>query len=243
MTEFNKSNWSRAEFTRQYRDNADIYIVERKRLLEIMGSFYRYFIVNKKNNDILDLGCGDGIITHKLLEIDKLMSATLIDGSEDMLNKAKERLKGFNNVHYIQASFQEVLDKDMLRGDFDFIVSSLAIHHLTMDEKKEFFKKIYSHLHPGGCFMNIDVMLAPTEAIEQWYMQLWKEWINERKTILGIKDNVFDDIMRRYKVLEENRPDTLDDQLNALREIGFKDVDCCYKYGIFAVYGGRKQEE
>jgi len=31
--------------------------------------------------------------------------------------------------------FQEILERDILDDDFDFIVSSLAIHHLSMDEK------------------------------------------------------------------------------------------------------------
>ena len=84
MTEFNKSNWSRAEFAQEYRENADIYIVERRRLLEILKSFYRHFLANKERKNILDLGCGDGIITHKLLEIDESMVATLIDGSEEI---------------------------------------------------------------------------------------------------------------------------------------------------------------
>ena len=64
MTEFNKSQWAKAEFTQEYRDNADVYVVERRRLLEILKSFYRHFIGNKTENKILDLGCGDGIVIH-----------------------------------------------------------------------------------------------------------------------------------------------------------------------------------
>jgi tRNA (cmo5U34)-methyltransferase len=36
-----------------------------------------------------------------------------------------------------------------------------------------------------------------------------------------------------------NKPDTLEDQLEALSETGFRDVDCYYKNGIFAVFGGK----
>ncbi|MBI3354997.1 MAG: methyltransferase domain-containing protein, partial [Nitrospirae bacterium] len=106
MTEFNKSKWANAEFTQEYRDNADVYIVERRRLLEIMKSFYSYFLGNKGYNTVLDLGCGDGIITQELLTVDKSLSATLFDGSADMLNKARERLKEVKNIQYIHASFQ-----------------------------------------------------------------------------------------------------------------------------------------
>ncbi len=239
MTEFNKTNWARPEFSQQYRDNADIYIVERRRMIDIMKSFYRHHMLNKKQV-VLDLGCGDGILTHNLLEIDNTISATLIDPSEDMLSRAKERLHGSGNISFIRTSFQDILKHDVLQHDFDFIVSSLAIHHLTIEEKKALFRMIYAHLHPGGYFMNIDVTLAPTVDLEEWYMKLWHEWMDERKAALGLERDLFDDITKRYKALQENKPDTLDDQLNALKEIGFREVDCFYKYGIFAVFGGKK---
>ncbi len=240
MTEFNKAKWANAEFSQEYRDNADIYVVERRRLLEILKSFYRHFLSGKKQKNILDLGCGDGIITKELFKVDNSISATLVDGSEDMLNSAKESLKGIKNINYIPASFQEILEKDILHQNFDFIVSSLSIHHLTMNEKTSLFKEVYDHLHPKGYFLNIDVVLSSDENLEKWYLLLWKEWIDERKKLSGIEGGCFDDIINRYKNDKDNKPNTLEDQINALKKIGFKDVDCFYKYGVFTMYGGRK---
>jgi hypothetical protein len=74
------------------------------------------------------------------------VSATLLDGSSGMLDAAKIRLKDFKNVVYVQAGFQELLRKEVLHKNYDFIASSLAIHHLTMKEKKALFRKIYQHL-------------------------------------------------------------------------------------------------
>jgi tRNA (cmo5U34)-methyltransferase len=88
--------------------------------------------------------------------------------------------------------------------------------------------------------VNIDCVLAPSETLEQLYLSIWKEWIDEKKKSLGINGNYFDDIIRRYKDNKDNKPDTLEDQLNALKATGFKEVDCYYKYGIFAMFGGRK---
>jgi tRNA (cmo5U34)-methyltransferase len=240
MTEFDKTQWAKPEFTQEYRDSADVYIVERKRLLEILKSFYKNFIGNKPESNILDIGCGDGIVIYELLKIDHSIRGTLIDGSEDMLNKAKDRLKDFVNLHFIQGSFQEILNKNTTLQSYDFIVSSLAIHHLTMAEKTALFRTIYSHLNVNGYFLNIDVILAPSDALEQWYLLLWKQWIDERKSFLGVEDNNYDDIIGRYKDNTDNKPDTLDAQIKALQTIGFKDVDCFYKYGIFTMYGGKK---
>ncbi|MFC1885303.1 class I SAM-dependent methyltransferase [Thermodesulfobacteriota bacterium] len=240
MTKFDKSQWTKPEFAQEYRDSSDVYIVERKRLLEILKSFYKQFISNKPNRNILDLGCGDGIVIYELLKIDNSIEATLIDGSEDMLNKARERLKDLGNQHFIRASFQELMNKNTALQGYDFIVSSLAIHHLTMEEKTALFKTIYSHLNVDGFFLNIDVVLAPSDALERWYLLLWKQWIDERKSFLELEDGHYDDIIKRYKDNTDNKPDILAAQLNALQAIGFKNVDCFYKYGIFSMYGGNK---
>ncbi|MGD0282509.1 MAG: class I SAM-dependent methyltransferase [Dissulfurispiraceae bacterium] len=81
MTEFKKSRWAKPEFTEGYRDGADVFIVERNRMLEIVKSFYEHFGGNKPNSNVLDLGCGDGIVMYQLLKLDNLIEATLIDGS------------------------------------------------------------------------------------------------------------------------------------------------------------------
>ncbi|MGO9613512.1 MAG: class I SAM-dependent methyltransferase [Dissulfurispiraceae bacterium] len=240
MTDFSESNWANANFSKDYRDNADIYIVERKRQFDILRSFYKYFLQKNRHKTILDLGCGDGIVIHELLKVEESISATLVDGSEDMLCKARERLAAFDNMHFIRASFQEILVKDMLPHKYDFIVSSQAIHHLTAEERVSLFGKIHSHLHDDGYFINIDVVLAPTDVLEQWYLHLWKEWIDQRKAASGIKGNYLADITQRYKNNKDNKPDTLDAQIAAMKSIGFKDVDCFYKYGIFSIYGGGK---
>ena len=240
MTEFDRTRWAEKGFGEQYLETADIRVVERKRLLAILKSFYRHFLVDKQQCRVLDLGCGDGVLTNELFSIDGSLSATLVDGSEDMLNKAKERLAGFKNIHFIKASFQELLHPDIQLSDFDFIVSSLAIHHLTRSEKKSLFNYIYAHLGSGGHFVNIDVILSPTEALEGWYVELWREWMTERQTALKLEDDYENTIRSHMESEHHSKLDTLTGQLDALTGAGFKDVDCFYKYGIFAVYGGTK---
>jgi len=240
MTDFKKTNWANPEFARGYRDTADIFIVDRGRMFSILQSLYLHFVSDGSAKKVLDLGCGDGIVTSSIARVDNSISATLVDGSEDMLRKAKERLRGLKKAQYISLSFQEMIRGNLIHGTFDFIASSLAIHHLSMTEKKALFKTIYQLLNPGGSFVNIDVVLAPSGPLEQWYLSLWKDWIAERTWDLGIAGGTFKDIARQYKDAEENKPDTLMDQFDALTSIGFKDVDCYYKHGIFTVYGGRK---
>ena len=67
---------------------------------------------------------------------------------------------------------------------------------------------------------------------------LWQEWINahaansQRESLLSVP--------QQYKDNPDNVPDRLLPQLQALQRIGFKNVDCYFKYGIFAMFGGSK---
>lgn len=61
-----------------------------------------------------------------------------------------------------------------------------------------------------------------------------------RKSGLESEIGTYDNLPDIYKSKEENQPSNLFDQLDLLIKIGFKDVDCFFKYGIFALFGGIK---
>jgi tRNA (cmo5U34)-methyltransferase len=241
MNDFEKTRWAEKGFAEEYLSAADIQIVDRKRLLEIAKSFYEHFLGNRGGNSILDLGCGDGILTYEFLAVDDSISATLVDGSEDMLREAKQRLRGFANVRFIRASFQELLQGAGIELPcFDFVISSLAVHHLAPSEKISLFAYLYSHINNGGYFLNIDVVLSPTAALESWYVQLWRDWIVRRQTELNAYGD-YENVIQKYCApAHHSKLDTLADQMSALSSVGFREVDCYYKYGIFSIYGGRR---
>jgi tRNA (cmo5U34)-methyltransferase len=242
MAEFEKSEWIESQHVKDFVENADIYILERKRLFNIMKSFYNYFLKNKIKNGqikVLDLGCGDGALTNELLKVDNRIEATLVDGSSDMIKTAQQRLKSYDGLNYINKTFQELIENDVLDSDFNFIVSSLAIHHLSAEDKESLFQYILHHLKEGGFFLNVDVVRAPNEALENWYRQLWVEWIAKNEIKMGSKES-FQHIPQQYKNNPDNYPEMLENQLNALKSVGFSQVDCYYKYGIFSIFGGKK---
>lgn len=237
---YEESEWGKTESVQHYVDNAEGFILERRRLLAIMKSFYSRFIKQKLTSTprVLDLGCGDGILSRELLNVDRRIDISLLDGSEEMLESAKKLIGAAVNAKYVKSTFQELIDGKNIDGEYDFVVSSLAIHHLTKDEKKQLFQRIYGILAVGGAFVNIDVITAEEE-LEAWYLELWEEWISEREK-LNPPSKSQRGISRTYKENHDNLPDTLEYQLEALRSIGFNKVDSLYKYGIFTIYGGFK---
>jgi tRNA (cmo5U34)-methyltransferase len=252
MSKFEESEWAERKHADEFVENADIFILERKRIFEILKSFYRYFLENNiidRTVKVLDLGCGNGAITSELLSVSDKMEVVLVDGSLDMLKNARENLKSFN-IRCVHKTFQELLENEIPPDDFltnfDFIVSSLAIHHLYTEEKEDLFKYIYNQLNPGGYFLNIDTIKAPSDELESWYRMLWSEWIGENEEKMKKRkkwphnDRTFVNLPEQYKNNHDNHPDKLSDQLKDLESAGFRNVDCYYKYGIFAMYGGRK---
>lgn len=242
MSDFNESAWAQENFSRNYLERADIYIVERQKMFSLVSSFYRHFLMDKRSICLLDLGAGDGMLSHELLKVGGFISATVVDGSEAMIRKAEKRLAEFRDVMYIRASFQELLSGAVpLNKGYNLVVSSLAIHHLSLGEKEELFRYIQGHLGKGGYFVNLDVVRAPSACLEGWYFALWRSWMERMQTRLELKDESTEEIIERYKdPASANRPDSLEDQLDALKKAGFQDVDCYYKNGLFAVFGGKK---
>ena len=240
MDTFNQSAWAQDNFSRNFLEKADIYIQERRKMIRIMSSLFSFYFKEKKGIQTLDLGCGDGVLTEELLSKDSTISAALVDGSLTMLKGARERLSAYSDIHFTHASFQELLTGTISLGRFDLCVSSFAIHHLEMKEKKNLFRFIYGHLNAEGHFVNIDVVRIPSEGLEKWYFSTWREWMQHMQDQLNLKDELPEDIIGRYKDPSSmNKPDTLEDQLEALRETGFRNVDCYYKNGLFAVFGGK----
>ena len=241
MTKFEESFWADEGFSSNYLENADIYIVERRKMIKMISSFFVHYSQGDRIS-LLDLGSGDGVLTKALLKVNNKIHATLVDGSEAMLQKAKERLGTQQNLSFVEADFQEILDGKVEFGQFDYCISAHAIHHQEMKDKENLFRFIHRHLTTGGKFINADVVLPPSTEIEEWYFVIWKQWMQNMMDKLNVRNEKPEDVIKKFKdPLSTNSPDTLEAQLIALKNAGFSDVDCYYKNGIFALFGGIKK--
>lgn len=224
-----------------YTSAADVIIIERKRTIQLILDLFGYHYEPPEGRIILDIGCGDGTITKHFIERFPNNTFYLMDGSEDMLSRAKESLK-CDNVVFIKQTFEEYIDKNPNTSTYDFVFSSNAIHHLDSYSKEKFYKRIYHDLLQNGFFINIDLVLPSSERSEQLQFKMWIDWMNETLMKINLKNDVgkHDNLPKVYKSKSENQPSTLTDQMEMLGRAGFKDVDCFFKYSIFAMFGGIK---
>ena len=179
----------------------------------------------------IDIGCGTGAVSERLLDAFPNARLTCLDMTEGMMGMARERLKGRPNVRFV---LSDIYDYEF-DGPYDVAVSSLALHHIITDQdKKEAYRKIFGALDPGGSFFNADLVLGSDDAMQELYMRKWKEFM-----YLGLPREEVDEVRipRHYR---EDSPAKLVDHLRWLDEIGFKGVDVAWKHYNLAVYGGRR---
>jgi tRNA (cmo5U34)-methyltransferase len=180
---------------------------------------------------VIDLGSGTGTVALNVLKRFPRARVTCVDFAEPMIEASKIKLSSNANVRYITGDFQRIDFGDGV----DAVVSSLALHHLQTDgEKRDFYRKIFYGLQPGGCFFNADVVLGSNGQAQRFYMEKWKAFM-KKSMPEGEIENVW---LKKYAA--EDRPAGLMDQCRWLAETGFTDVDVVWKYYNFAVYGGIK---
>ena len=70
-----------------------------------------------------------------------------------MMDVARERFcKQHLQFKYIIGDYRAL----QVTREFDLVISSLSIHHLTDNEKSLLFGSVYKVLRKGGAFINID---------------------------------------------------------------------------------------
>jgi tRNA (cmo5U34)-methyltransferase len=238
-----KNNWlsENKEQINYYVSSKDIILIERSRQLKIFLELFDFNFQKKEGLHLLDLGCGDGILSKVILSKYPANNFTLLDGSATMLNKAKAEIK-IESALFIHQTFDNLVAENKEEDKYDFIYSSMAIHHLEHAKKEALFSKIHALLKSNGLFINIDVVLPSSKTTEDFSFKLWTDWINEeiKNKNLDSEKNKHDDLPQIYKNKSENKPSTLASQLTMLEDIGFIDVECYFKYGIFVLFGGKK---
>ena len=233
--------WDDKDFVSFYTDSANFIVLERQRSIRILLEIAAFHFPSLSNLHILDLGCGEGIITKYIYDKSPSNNFYLLDASEEMLNKAKANLSS-SNISFCHRTFEDYFTSQSEDWKYDLVFSANAIHHLDFAQKTALYTKIYKELKPGGLFLNIDAVHPSSAHSEEIQFQMWRNWMNETLETNGKESDLgkYDNIPSLYKNNLEDRPSGLWDQLQALSRCGFRDVDCFYKYSIFAVFGGTK---
>lgn len=154
--------------------------------------------LDKDSKKILDLGGGTGLELIHLFELFPEANVTVIDITENMLEKLKTRSFS-NQVKTICGDFFEV----DFGENYDAVISTSALHHFKKEEKLKLYKKILDCLKNNGQFINCD------------YIAITQE--KEAEQLYELEHN-FDD----YRHIDI--PLTIEHELEILKSVGFSDI-------------------
>jgi tRNA (cmo5U34)-methyltransferase len=209
--------WTSTDHVRDYLGRAD-QIAHRQEGESALLEF-----IPASTGRILDLGTGDGrllaLVRNELSRGGHVdIEATAVDFSPAMLEAARKRFADDSSVTIVEHNMDSPLP-DL--GKFDAVISSFAIHHLVHERKRALYAEIFARLNSGGVFCNLEHVSSPTQ-------HLHEEFILAMGYTVETED-------------PSNKLLDLETQLRWLREIGFTDVDCHWKWRELALLAGTRQ--
>ncbi len=210
-TNSNVNLWSSTEHALDYLKQADSIPHRTEGEAILLGC------VPTRVNRILDLGSGDGRLL-RLLKLDRPQArAVAVDFSPAMLEALRKNFAEDPTVTLVEHNLDHPLP-DL--GLFDAVVSSFAIHHVVDERKRSLYTEVYGLLLPGGIFCNLEHVSSPTAALHENFLK------ELRIPLLGEDPS--------NKLLD------VETQLRWLRETGFDEVDCYWKWLELALLVGKK---
>ena len=183
---------------------------------------------------MLDVGCGGGNYTLKLLERLPNLNVTLTDLSQVMLDHAVQRVHP-KTTGSVEAIHSDIRELDLGQNRFDIIVASAVLHHLRTDEEwRSVFQKLHDAVKPGGSFWIFDIVESPVFEIQAIHWRRYGEYL------VGVGGTAYrEELFNR--IIEEDTPRSVPYQLNLLREVGFNEVELLHKNSCYAAFGALKR--
>jgi tRNA (cmo5U34)-methyltransferase len=203
--------WSQPDHAKEYLERADS-IPHRT---EGESSLIEFIPVTAGR--ILDLGTGDGRLLALVKREHPNTEAVALDFSSTMVDAAKWRFASDPSVVVVPHNLDDPLP-DL--GRFDAVISSFAIHHVVHERKRTLYSEIHGILNASGVFCNLEHVASPTPRLRAEFLHR-----------IGSTPETED---------PSNKLLDVETQLHWLREIGFVDVDCHWKWRELALLAGSR---
>ena len=201
--------WTSEDHVRDYLERADL-ISHRGE-----GEAALLEFIAPATRRILDLGTGDGRLLALVRSQHHDTDAVAIDFSPAMLDAARQRFTADSRVSVIEHNMDAPLPE---LGKFDAVISSFAIHHLVDERKRALYTEVFDLLNADGVFCNLEHVSSPSPRLHE------------------------DFLLRIGFTVETEDPSNklldCETQLRWLREIGFADADCHWKWRELALLVG-----
>ncbi len=212
-----KDNWNDEQFATDWDQTSAITNPNRLALLELLTAIVSDNYTEDKY--ILDLACGSGLVERQITE--KVSNAKFVgvDASDVMLAKASRRI-GKDRFMAVKHNLEQIDSLSIPSVEYQIAITSFALHEISSESKKKIFRFIYNNLGRNGFYVLVDRFKIDTQNLKIGYSSQWKNTVHPEW-----KGNLSFEEYASKMSTKEDSPDTLEDQLKWLRNIGFK-ADC-----------------
>jgi SAM-dependent methyltransferase len=161
----------------------------------------------------LDLGCGDAATLAPLLASMVVRRYKGVDLSESALALAAENLTALScPVELVCRDILVALAADSAL--YDVVYTSFALHHLSTEQKAEFFRRVAQRLEKDGLLLLTDIVREEDESLPV-YLGRYCDWLRSDWSALDAKEKAF----ACDHILNNDRPETFS-VLQALAQAG-----------------------
>jgi tRNA (cmo5U34)-methyltransferase len=182
---------------------------------------------------LLDIGCGAGNYSLRMLQELPGLDVTLIDLSQPMLVRARQRV-GAETPGEVKPIVGDIREVELGVEQFDIVLAAAVLHHLRTDAEWEgVFARIYAALKPGGSLWIFDMVDSASPAIAEVMRRRYSDYLVRFKGA-EYRDHVF------AYIEAEDTPRPVFEQLERMRQAGFTALDVLHKNSCFATFGGMK---
>ncbi|MCX4690106.1 methyltransferase domain-containing protein [Kitasatospora purpeofusca] len=196
---------------------------------------------------VLDLCCGEGRLSEEYLRRDPEARVTVLDRSPEMLALTAKRLEPFADRHdSIEADIEDGLWRTGV--GYGGVMTSLAVHHLDGEGKRLLYRDIHAMLAPGGVFVMADLVEPAGATARTLAGDHWEEAVRRASEEQFGGDEAAVAFERtewnHYRLPGPDpvdKPSSVAEHLDWLREAGFVEVDVVWMYAGHALFTAKRK--
>ncbi len=200
-----------------YKENLNLQI-------EILKNFLQ------TNDKVIDLGSSTGTFLIELSKQTDDLNLTGIDSSDAMIKKSIQKAKAFaSSAKFIKADF---LNYDL--SNSKAIIANYTIQFIRPLKREKLIQKIYNSLKNNGIFLMSEKLITSNKKLNKIMIDIYYKYKKQK----GYSEY---EISSKREALENVLiPYTMDENIEMLKNAGFRDIDVVFRWNNFATFVGFK---
>lgn len=219
-----KANW---KFGKEVTEIFDAHVRKSVPLYDnfhnTIGDLSEWFI--EEDTNVYDIGTSTGEGLNNLISHhkNKHINYIGIDNSEDMIKKAKENLSN-KNITLING---DITNPDIEIHNASFITSILTLQFIPQRKRKQVIEKAFQGLNKGGALVIVEKVIGNNARFDEMFIELYHDFKLSNKLS---EQEIF---AKSRAIRGVMTPNTVQENINILQDVGFKDVDIFFKWCNF----------